>query len=133
MKRAIGLMSGAWYVPGGSLEHGESPEDAVRREIREETCLEVEGLRLFRTWHYQPSDTAHAVAITFTCRVGSGAEPALNEEHLAFRWVTPRYYRDRFFSEEALAALKERPHAHHLVSQFRDVLSDYLGAEEFAI
>ena len=129
MKRAMGMMTGAWYVPGGSLEHGESPEDAVRREIREETGLEVEDARLFRVWHYQPSAAAHSVAITYTCRVTPGTEPNINEEHTAYRWVTPRYYRDRYFNDDVLAALQEHSHVHGLVSQIRGVLDAYVVAE----
>ncbi len=37
MKRAMGAMTGAWYIPGGALEENESQEAGVRREIREET------------------------------------------------------------------------------------------------
>jgi mutator protein MutT len=127
MKRAMGMMTGAWYVPGGSLEHGESPEEAVRREIREETGLEVAEARLFRVWHYQPAATAHSVAITYTCSVPPGTEPTINEEHTAYRWVTARYYRDRYFNDDVIAALAERPHVHGLVSQIRGVLDAYLS------
>lgn len=126
MKRAMGMMTGSWYVPGGSLEHGESPEEAVRREIREETGLEVAEARLFRVWHYQPSSTAHAVGLTYTCSVAAGTEPTINEEHTAYRWVTARDYRDRYFNDDILAALAERPHVHGLVSQVRGVLDAYL-------
>ena len=60
MKRAMGLMSGAWYLPGGQLEFGEAPEEGARREIREETQLEVQDMRLFRAWHYRRiSGTLH--------------------------------------------------------------------------
>src|SRR4030067_1348889 len=83
MKRAMGNMSGAWYFPGGSLEENESPQEAVRREIREETQLEVDDLRLFRLWRYRQDESTPAVGITFTCAVPLDADPQINEEHAA--------------------------------------------------
>ena len=38
----------SWGIPGGFLEHGEQPEIAVRREIREETGLELENIKMIR-------------------------------------------------------------------------------------
>jgi 8-oxo-dGTP diphosphatase len=37
-----------WGIPGGFIEHNEQPESAVRREIREETGIELENLKMFR-------------------------------------------------------------------------------------
>jgi ADP-ribose pyrophosphatase YjhB (NUDIX family) len=37
-----------WGIPGGFIEHGEQPEEAARREIREETGIELENLTMFR-------------------------------------------------------------------------------------
>lgn len=37
-----------WGIPGGFIEHGEQPETAARREIREETGIELENLEMFR-------------------------------------------------------------------------------------
>ena len=37
-----------WGLPGGFIKHGEQPEEGIRREIREETGIELEAVRLFR-------------------------------------------------------------------------------------
>ena len=37
-----------WGIPGGFIEHGEQPDTAVRREILEETGIELENLRMLR-------------------------------------------------------------------------------------
>ena len=42
VKRAHEPLKGEWSVPGGAVEVGETLEDAIRREVREETCLDIE-------------------------------------------------------------------------------------------
>ena len=127
MKRAMGAMTGAWYVPGGSLEEDESPADGVRREIREETGLDVSDLRLFRLWHYRQDESTPGVGITFTCEVPPGTEPQINEEHAAFRWVDPAYYRRRYFNDDVLSALAGSPVALELVTAVRDLVDAYIA------
>lgn len=40
--------SASWGLPGGFIEHGESPEEGLRREVDEETGLELEDLKILR-------------------------------------------------------------------------------------
>jgi len=49
-RRADDPFRGRWDLPGGFLEEGEHPLDCLRRELREETGLEVEPLELVGIW-----------------------------------------------------------------------------------
>jgi 8-oxo-dGTP diphosphatase len=82
---------GWWAFPGGRLRDGESPEEGLRREVREETGLSVEVVRpvLTRTfeWNGEPK-----FGVASLCRLTDGAEPdsvELSDEHRAYRWVEP--------------------------------------------
>jgi len=66
----------AWNLPGGRVEDGEAPWDAVIRETREEVGLDVEISRL--TGLYWKPDTAELV-FSFECQVVSGT-PGLSDE-----------------------------------------------------
>ena len=77
--------NGHWEPPGGVLEHGETIDEALRREVLEETGLDVEPGPL--TGVYQ-NMTRHIVALVFRCRVVSG-QLIENDEVGDFRWASP--------------------------------------------
>lgn len=75
-----------WEFPGGKIEAGESPEECLVREVREEMGVTVLILKALSPVTHRYADfqvTLHP----FVCRVESG-EPVLTE-HAELRWVNP--------------------------------------------
>lgn len=77
--------NGQWEPPGGVLEHGETIEDGLRREVYEETGLKIEPGPL--TGVYQ-NMRHHIIALVFLCRP-IGGHLTENEEAAGFRWASP--------------------------------------------
>ncbi len=75
--------NGHWEPPGGVLELDESIEEGLRREVREETGVEVEAVRL--TGVYKNMQRG-IVALVFRCRPLSGA-PIATSEAAAVAWL----------------------------------------------
>jgi 8-oxo-dGTP diphosphatase len=82
-----------YTLPGGVVEAGETLAEAVKREVREETALDVEpvalaGHREVIARDAQGRTKRHFVILSFACRWLAG-EPALNEELDDARWLKP--------------------------------------------
>ena len=90
-RRANEPFQGRWDLPGGFLEEGEHPLDALRRELREETSLEVEPSDFVGIWmdHYpHGSQTTSTLNLYWAARVVAGSpEPADDVSELA--WFSP--------------------------------------------
>ena len=83
-QRGYGPYKDGWEFPGGKIEAGESPEEALRREISEELETEIEVGELIDTIEYDCPDF-HLSMKCFACRIISGDLHLV--EHEAARWL----------------------------------------------
>ncbi|PJF36228.1 MAG: ADP-ribose pyrophosphatase [Candidatus Thermofonsia Clade 1 bacterium] len=77
-----------WGLPGGGMNRGETPDQTVRRELLEETALQIEIVRplIITKSHLLP----HHLDIGYLCRLSAPDQPIrLSRELLAYRWFSP--------------------------------------------
>lgn len=99
--------NGQWGLPGGALDPGEEPADAVAREVLEETGVEVVPERLVGVYSgpdhhffYPNGDEVVIVSMVFACRPVSGQPRVNDDESLEVR----------YFAADALPDMVERNH-----------------------
>ena len=76
---------GLWTLPGGRVEHGEYIEDALRREVSEETGIDIEVDRLLGI--FEVVGDPHFVILDFLATAASQAEPQAATDVAEARWV----------------------------------------------
>ena len=110
---------GRWCFPGGLMELGEAAEATARREVREETALEVGALELVGVYsgpdhlcRAANGDEWYVVDIAYTSRDYRGELRVNDGESLALRWFAPE-------------AMPE-----NLVTTHRRILADYLAQKQ---
>jgi 8-oxo-dGTP diphosphatase len=92
-------MKGYWSLPGGALETGETLEEGIIREVREETGLEVKPVKVLEIFERIIRDAHgaaeyHYVLIDYVCRITGGSLRAADDASRA-AWV-PRQQLSRY-------------------------------------
>ena len=93
LKRAetADYLPGIWEDVMGRMKQFEEPEDALRREVREESGLEIQIIKLLTVFHGYRGERAPEnewVGIVYWCKTQSD-RVVLSEEHTAYEWVYP--------------------------------------------
>src|SRR5690348_4098342 len=82
-------MAGLWEFPGGKIEAGETAEEALIRELREELSIEVKEACLAPfTFASHTYPDFHLLMPLYVCRRWNGTPVA--REHQAIKWVRPK-------------------------------------------
>jgi 8-oxo-dGTP diphosphatase len=80
---------GAYALPGGFVEVGETTENACRREVEEETGLEVHDLRLVGVYSNPRRDPrGHTVSIAYVTRLPAPVAPQPGSDAASAAWVS---------------------------------------------
>lgn len=83
-QRGYGEFKGGWEFPGGKIEAGETPQEALKREIMEELDTEISVGELIETIEYD-YPTFHLSMDCFWCEIVKG--DLVLKEHEAAKWL----------------------------------------------
>ena len=85
VKRGRDPFKGEWAIPGGRIEENERAEDCLRREMKEETNLDVEPVRLVGLYSDPKRDPRGIIAAAYIVR-RTGGEPKAGDDAAEVAW-----------------------------------------------
>jgi 8-oxo-dGTP diphosphatase len=103
-------LKGYWSIPGGVVETGEKLEEAIRREVAEETGLDIEPYSMFEIFERVIPDAEgkpeyHYVLIDYLCRRVAG-EPVAASDVSGVAWVAEQNLREYCLTEGTLGVIE---------------------------
>ncbi len=102
---------GKYLVPGGHIELGETIEDALRREVKEETNLDIFDIEflIFQEFIYDEAfwKKMHFIFFDYICKTNSPNDVILNNEASEYTWVAPEEALEMDIDEYTRRAVQE--------------------------
>lgn len=95
-QRGYGKQKGKWEFPGGKVEKDESPEDALKREIKEELDIDISVQKYLASDVFSYEDITIKLSL-YLCKISSGI--IHDEEHSLLKWCTKEEMKDLDWSE----------------------------------
>ena len=117
VKRGRAPLFGQWSLPGGAVETGELLDEALRREVLEETGLTLGPIRQFEIYERIMSDDEgraeyHYVLVDYVCEPAGGAACAASDA-ADCRWVAERDLPQYRLTEGTLAVIQRAFQTRH--------------------
>jgi 8-oxo-dGTP diphosphatase len=87
--------NGFWEFPGGGVEWGEHPDEAVVREVKEETGIEIKNptfLGITSATYEKDGDEKHSLYVVYKAETNTKAVN-ITDEHVEYRWLLPEELR----------------------------------------
>lgn len=126
LKRAGGALSGQWFLPGGAVERDELPASGARRELLEESGLDIDGelelVGAYPMWVYG----GDCIQLSYRGRVTDG-DVVVSDEHDGARWVEPTELRAGLTDEMIAGIAQGNERVGILLGHIRTDLDRYLA------
>jgi len=103
VRRKNDPFKGMLSIPGGFIKEGETAEDAMRREAKEETSLDLEPVAILGVYSDPARDPRmHTISVTFITRIVQGNESA-SDDAAALQWINVEDELDRLIQTKQIA------------------------------
>lgn len=89
VRRGVEPKKGLWALPGGYMDAGELPKEALQREILEETGLQPEVGGLLALFPMADGGEPVGVVLAYSARIQPSSEPVAGDDVLEARWFAP--------------------------------------------